>query len=169
MCRRYFSAVPLVRHGCSKIVYYYRKSWTESVRGSSKAFLSRKKIAAYMFGPRDDFQTWGWQWSVLMWHCRSTVSKCSQIPLPGRLFPKIQCYNAMVHCNLSYCTDEYWSQSVNLSTINPDILSKIQIMFAQMNSAKTKINITPLLGTCCFIFWQKDADCWFGKRWEKSI
>ena len=43
-----------------KIVYYYRKSWTENVRGSSKAFSSKNKIAAYMFGPRDDFQTWGW-------------------------------------------------------------------------------------------------------------
>ena len=42
------------------IVYYYRKSWTENVRGSSKAFSSKNKIAAYMFGPRDDFQTWGW-------------------------------------------------------------------------------------------------------------
>ena len=33
---------------------------TIRARASSKAFSSRKKIAAYMFGPRDDFQTWGW-------------------------------------------------------------------------------------------------------------
>ena len=42
-------------------ILYYRKSWTENVLGVLKRFLClQNKILAYMFGPRDDFQTFGW-------------------------------------------------------------------------------------------------------------